>query len=200
MSREILLKARIRHTRLLALALVPGFLVTRGAWEGWTHFVLAWLGVGLIALCVLGRAYASAFVGGKKNYEVVADGPFSVVRNPLYVFSFIGVIGIGLTTGSVGWAVILGSLFAVYYPAVVEREEAHLTEIFGEAYTAYRAATPRWIPDFSRWRAPDTVSLNPVFLYRTMRDGAWFFVAPPVLAAIRILQDQGTLPVWILWP
>ena len=190
-------KSRIRHTRLAAFVGVPFLLTSQPAWDAWVLYCLVWLGFLLIVLCVLGRAYASAFVGGRKNATLIAEGPFSVVRNPLYVFSFIGVLGVGLAAGSLVWAAILAALFALYYPAVVAKEEAYLRSLFGAEYDAYAARVPRWWPDLSLWRTPESVPLNPIFLFRTMRDGAWFFVAPPAFAAIRLLQGAGLWPAWL---
>jgi protein-S-isoprenylcysteine O-methyltransferase Ste14 len=192
-----LLKGRVLHTRIAAFLGLPFLLTSQPAWDAWVLYCLVWLGFLSIAFCVLGRAYASAFVGGRKNAALVAEGPFSIVRNPLYVFSFIGVVGVGLAAGSLVWAAILALLFALYYPAVVAKEEAYLRGLFGADYDAYCARVPRWLPDLSLWRAPESVPLNPIFLFRTMRDGAWFFIAPPAFAAIRLLQGAGLWPAWL---
>lgn len=192
-----LLKGRIRHTRIAAFVGLPFLLTSRPLWDGFALYGLVWLGFLLIAFCVLGRAYASAFVGGRKNAALIDEGPFSVVRNPLYVFSFFGALGVGLAAGSLIWSGVLALLFALYYPAVVAKEEAYLRGIFGPSYDAYCSRVPRWRPDLALWRAPESVPLNPIFLFRTMRDGAWFFVAPPAFALIRLLQASGLWPTWI---
>ena len=41
------------------------------------------------------------YVGGRKNAELVTTGPYSMMRNPLYFFSLLGVAGVGAQTGSV---------------------------------------------------------------------------------------------------
>jgi len=194
---EHLLKARIKHTRIAAFIGLPFLLTSQPLWGTAALYAWVWAGFLLIVVCVLGRAYASAFVGGRKNATLIDEGPFSVVRNPLYVFSFLGVLGVGLAAGSLIWAAILGALFALYYPAVVAKEEAYLRTLFGPAYDDYCRRVPRWWPAFGQWRAPESVPLNPIFLFRTMRDGAWFFVAPPAFAAIRLLQGAGLWPVWL---
>lgn len=58
------------------------------------------LGLIAIMVCVLGRAWCSLYIGGRKKQEIVTCGPYSLCRNPLYVFSFIGAFGIGAQTGS----------------------------------------------------------------------------------------------------
>ncbi len=45
-------------------------------------------------------------IGGRKILELVTDGPYSIMRNPLYVFSVIRVAGIGAQAGSVTIALV----------------------------------------------------------------------------------------------
>lgn len=41
------------------------------------------LGLVAIMVCVLGRAWCSLYIGGRKTQEIVASGPYSLCRNPL---------------------------------------------------------------------------------------------------------------------
>lgn len=192
-----LLKGRVRHTRWMAVGLTVVLVLSHPIWndEGWTHENVEWIGYAALILCVLGRAWCSIYIGGRKTDELVSGGPYSVVRNPLYVFSFIGVTGIGLLTGMVTIMIVLIALFAVYYRAVVHREEAVLREKFGGRYLAYRARVPRWIPRFSLWRDWPDITVKPRFLLYTLRDSAWFFIAFPALELVEFFQQSGVLPV-----
>ncbi|MBM3568164.1 MAG: isoprenylcysteine carboxylmethyltransferase family protein [Alphaproteobacteria bacterium] len=198
----LLLKARRRHTVLAAILALPLLAVSRPQWaaDGLAFQALFWLGQFLIVLGVCGRIYASCFVGGRKNQEIVRDGPFGVVRNPLYVASFMGLIGVGLSSGMASVAAGLALAFALYYPAVVAREEAFLAASFGQAYDDYRRQVPRWWPDWSRWNLPESVPMNPVFPLRTLRDGLWFLAAGPLFAALRAAQDGGFIPIYFVLP
>ena len=158
------------------------------------------VGYGLLIVCVLGRGWCGAYIGGRKNRELVMTGPFSVVRNPLYVFNFIGAVGVGLSTGIVSFAVVLAILFMLYYGTVVRREEAVLAEKFGASYRDYTQRTPRWIPNFSRWRDSAVLTVNPRFLMLTIRDSAWFFIAPPLLELVEILHRSAVIPTLLRLP
>src|SRR5690606_41597756 len=72
------------------------------AWPeaGWVSQGLEWAGLMLMALALLGRCACMLYLGGRKGADLVAEGPYSVCRNPLYVFSILTLVAIGLQTGS----------------------------------------------------------------------------------------------------
>jgi protein-S-isoprenylcysteine O-methyltransferase Ste14 len=196
------MKSRARHTWLFALLAIPILLLSRSQWEegGLLHEGLEWLGYLALIVCVLGRALCSVYIGGRKNQAVVTDGPYSIVRNPLYVFSFFGVLGVGLSTGTITIPALLAVFFAIYYTQVVRREERFLTDNLGAEYIAYLAKVPRWIPDFRLWQERDEIVVRPRFVLITMRDSAWFFIALPLFELIDVLHDLSIVPVLFLLP
>ena len=60
-----------------------------------THELIEWSGIAAIIVCILGRTWASLYIAGRKIEQFVTDGPYSVMRNPLYFFSIIGTAGAG---------------------------------------------------------------------------------------------------------
>ena len=72
---------------------------------------------------------------------------------------------------------LLGLVFALFYPSVVAKEEQHLGRIFGERYAAYCAAVPRWMPDWSLYQEPATVTVSPCRLRGAILDAMWFLWA-----------------------
>lgn len=162
-----------------------------GAFHGEWHEGVEALGLALIILAIVGRAWCSLYIGGRKKAEIVDRGPYSMTRNPLYVFSFIGAFGVGAQTGSL----VLGAVFALaaflVFLRTVGREEAWLSEHFGQTYETYRDRTPRFWPDVSLWRDADELTVRPAFFLRTLRDGLTFLAAIPVMEGIEHLQATG---------
>jgi len=190
-STAALQKSRMRHT--WAFALPMGVLVLFIEPAG-PEEVLEWTGMLLLIAAVLGRMVCSLYVGGRKNRALVADGPYSVVRNPLYLASFVGVLGIGLGTGMFTVAAMLVVLFALYYRHVVAREEGFLESAFGEDYRDYRRRVPRWLPDLRLWRSPAAIEVEPRYVLITLRDSAWFLVYVPAMELVEYLRDAGLVP------
>jgi hypothetical protein len=139
--------------------------------------LLELLGFGLLVVAALGRLWCLSFISGIKNEVLVTDGPYSVVRNPLYLFNFVGAVGLGLAVENPVLAALLAAGFALFYPGVVRREEAALQEAFGGAYARYRMSTPRWIPRWSGYQEPDQWTINPRRFRRGLLDAMWFLWA-----------------------
>ncbi len=187
---------RSGHVRMLLLAMLPPLALTQAIWAegGLMREGLEWLGYVAVVVCVLGRAWCSAYIAGRKNRELVAYGPYSLVRNPLYGFSLLGLTGVGLQTGSLALAALLLLGGSLYYAGVVRREEAHLLAAFPAPYRRYLASTPRWLPDVRLWRDVGEVTIRPALVARTLRDGAAFFAAYPLLEALGAAHAAGLLP------
>jgi len=194
-----LLKARQRHSRIFAVAMVLLILISQPKlpMHDALRTLMLLLGYFLVIVGALGRGYCSAYIGGRKNDVVVRDGPFSVVRNPLYVFSFIAMVGIGLQSGMWTILILLIAAFLLYYPLVILKEEQFLHHKFGVAYEEYVRDVPRWIPKLKLWREPEMVETQPKFLRRTLMDAAIFFLPLPGFLLIEALHTHGILPVWL---
>lgn len=80
---------------------------------------------------------------GEANH-LNTTGWFAWSRNPIYVLSFVGMIGISLTINSamVNWILVLWALMYVLAPFA---EEPWLSKQFGEKYRQYKASVPRFI-------------------------------------------------------
>ncbi|WOB79912.1 isoprenylcysteine carboxylmethyltransferase family protein [Brevundimonas nasdae] len=149
------------------------------------------LGLIAITVCIIGRAWCSLYIGGRKKQEIVSAGPYSVSRNPLYVFSFIGAFGIGAQSGSLSVGLIFALACWLVFRIVVGREERYLSDAFGNDYQTYRKRTPRFLPKPSLWRDEAEVLIRPVFFVRTVRDGFVFLLALPLFEGLELLRRLG---------
>jgi protein-S-isoprenylcysteine O-methyltransferase Ste14 len=200
--RPKLLKARQFHSRLFAVVAIALFCCVAPELPqvSLTRIMMLWVGYALVIIGAFGRVYSSTFIGGRKNKSVIRSGPFSVVRNPLYVFSFLATLGIGLQSGMWTVAIILALSYALYYPFVVKKEEDFLKHKFDESYDVYLKEVPRWFPNFALWKEPEETECKPKFIRRTMADAAVFFIPFPAFTIIALLQANDILPVWLTLP
>ena len=188
---------RVQRVRKAALAIglvaaVALAVFTRSDWGGGAmHERVEAAGLLAIIVCIVGRAWCSLYIGGRKRAEIVDRGPYSISRNPLYVFSFLGAFGVGAQTGSLNLAALFTALAIGVFYATVRREEAWLSEAFGPAYGAYVARTPRFWPDLSKWRDEGALEIQPRFFLTTLRDGLVFLLAIPLFESIEMLQHIG---------
>lgn len=164
------------------------------------HETVEAVGLAMIGICIVGRAWCSLYIGGRKKAEIVDRGPYSISRNPLYIFSFIGAFGMGAQTGSVVMACLFLLIAFVVFYATVRREEAWLASVFGADYQAYMARTPRFWPDFSKWRDQETLEVRPSFFLTTVRDGLAFLLAVPLFEALEHAQEIGWVKVLFALP
>jgi protein-S-isoprenylcysteine O-methyltransferase Ste14 len=78
--------------------------------------------------------------------KLVTDGMFSHCRNPLYVGNILIVIGFLFIAGNLTGIIVGSLLFLAIYRLIVYSEESFLSTTFTDAYAAYCADVPRWIP------------------------------------------------------
>lgn len=175
-------KNRIRDSWLIALFCALLFALTGSMAESgsYKHEAFDFIGYILITACALGRVYTTAFLGGHKNRDLIAYGPFSVVRNPLYIFSWIGVLGISLASMRPLIMIAAPLLIGAVYYFLIRREEVFLQEKFGQKYYQYASQTPRLIPNFTLYKSPAYVSMNTDRLLAGVLDAVWWFVPLPV--------------------
>jgi hypothetical protein len=153
-----------------------------------------------MVFAIVGRAWCSLYIGGRKKAEIVDTGPYSLSRNPLYLFSYVGAFGVGAQTGSVVMGLLFLGIAMVVFYFTVRREEAWLLNAFGEPYAAYMRRTPRFGPDFSKWKDEETLSVRPQFFLTTIRDGLVLLLAIPIFEAVEKLQAVGVLKVLLHLP
>lgn len=159
-----------------------------------TANVLFCLGSVLTIAGALGRMWCAAVISGRKNTEVVNVGPYSLCRNPLYFFSFVGMIGVGLMTKTLTFPLVFIVFFAAYYPRVIRHEESSLFSRFGDKFTEFASCTPAFIPCFSHYRSTETMCVvTKPFCREVLHSGA-FLLFIPGLHLAALLRGAGLLP------
>ncbi len=123
-------------------------IIQRGMPElhAWAAILLAW-GYGQYKL--IGR-YRTREGGGGPGLSVpperiVDEGPYRVVRNPMYLGHLIFFAGLALLLGSwIGAAVF--AFHAAWFDRRVREDEQRLAELFGDSYREYCRRVKRWVP------------------------------------------------------
>ncbi len=164
------------------------------------HESIEQVGMLLIIAAILGRAWCALYIGGRKSNELVADGPYSVSRNPLYLFSMIGVIGVGAQAGSLLLGPLLCVVVWLVFRRVIAHEEVLLTEVFGQPFKAYCARVPRFGPRLSAWQGSGQLTVQPGAVWRTVRDAIPFVLVVPLFELVDRLQVGGHLHVLFRLP
>lgn len=102
------------------------------------------LGELLIVAGVALRTWAAGTI--RKSKTLTMSGPYELVRNPLYVGSFLLMFGFAvLLRDWIAMWVFLGPILAMYLNKV-RQEEIYLARNFPEVWPAYAEHTPRFVP------------------------------------------------------
>jgi protein-S-isoprenylcysteine O-methyltransferase Ste14 len=98
------------------------------------------------------RTWATAYLrteivhdAGQHTEELVADGPFRYVRNPLYLANLPMAAGIGVLASRIGWFILVVGMWLFVYRLIL-REEDGLLLHQNESYRAYLRSVPRLWP------------------------------------------------------
>ncbi len=96
------------------------------------------------------RTWASGYIS--KGKVLATQGPYSYMRNPLYLGSFVMGLGVCLMGRSIIFMLAYLLVFSIVYSRLILKEEEKVGRLFGEKYLAYKARVPRFIPRFTTRR------------------------------------------------
>ncbi len=90
----------------------------------------------------------------RKNKQLTTTGPYSYVKNPLYIGTLLITLGYSAMAMNI-WIMLGGFVwFFIYYaPYKKKQENEKLVGSFGEAWTIYDRAVPDYIPRLSPYPA-----------------------------------------------
>lgn len=190
---------RVRASWVFVLAIFALVVISNSAWETTAPFVAASefaAGTFLVAIAAVGRLWCSLYIAGYKNNTLVTSGPYSMCRNPLYFFSLLGALGLGLASETITVPAIILAGFVVYYPIVIRGEERRMQELHGEAFTRYARSVPRFLPR-PAITEPQTYLVHPIIFRRHVLATLWFVCLLGVARLIESLHHLRYLPVWL---
>jgi protein-S-isoprenylcysteine O-methyltransferase Ste14 len=168
---------RIRFTWFWAISFVAICCFSTSGWpilfSGAVYCSLAGA-IALVTISMVGRIWCSLYIAGRKNEALVVHGPYSITRNPLYLFSWLGAIGITLGSISVILPILVGCGFLLYYPFVISSEEEYLRARYGSEYEAYVNRVPRFLPSIGLLDEPKDYSTHPIQFRKHLGDVIWF--------------------------
>jgi protein-S-isoprenylcysteine O-methyltransferase Ste14 len=191
-------RLRLNLTRVFAVLVIFVFVLGSSEWSVKNPFVeetLFFVGMAFVGFGAAGRAWATAFISGHKSERMITTGPYSMCRNPLYLFSWMIGVGIGFCTETFTAPLILGSGLLVLNYFQIKAEEKHLSNTFGDEYQAYLMNAPRFFPSFRNYSEPEEIRVSP----RIMRKGffgiAFLILLVGAMEALEYLHQSGIFPV-----
>jgi protein-S-isoprenylcysteine O-methyltransferase Ste14 len=161
---EFFLRRRVRLTAILFVVLIAEDVLNGIRPHGLLN-VYDWksmLGVSLVVGGLALRSWAAGIL--HKRTRLTTDGPYGIVRHPLYIGSYWMMLGFCFLIDDLEniWFVV-GPVLVLYAIRAI-REERTLADLFGRAWDAYARRVPRFLPrrwprnafgtwTLSRWRA-----------------------------------------------
>jgi protein-S-isoprenylcysteine O-methyltransferase Ste14 len=197
--------ARILLSRIFVAIVLVVLLFGKSQWIArgplWAEAFLI-LGLFPAAIAMAGRMWCSLFIAGRKNAALVTQGPYAHCRNPLYFFSFVGAVGLGLATGMLTIAALIAIAFLLYYPAVIRGEEAYLRARHGTPFDDYCRTVPSFWPTLRPGPAgnPESLECHPHIFRKHLGSAIWFPIGCGIIHCFSLLQGAIGLPVWFTLP
>ena len=132
----------------------------------------------------------------QESRKLVTSGPYRLVRNPMYLGTFL--IGTGIILTLFLWWVFflfLAVCLMIYVPQV-QGEENILRQRFGKEYEDYCKATPRFLPALGKTNLRDCLSFRAGWVKKEISSlaGAVIFIV-----AVKFWKaDSLAMPVFLL--
>jgi protein-S-isoprenylcysteine O-methyltransferase Ste14 len=192
---------RIRFTQALYVLVVLVVPVASGqTFSGLGGATAQLAGLFLVSVAAVGRLWTSLFIAGRKDRQLVQDGPYAISRNPLYLLSVVGALGIGLATRSLVMTIALPLVLAIVFARVVRAEEDLLAALHGQEYASYARSVPRFWPDLSLRRDAGEVLVPAAVYFKAFLDAASFLLLYCLVIAGNLLAQYGLTPALLRLP
>lgn len=183
---------RIRLTQALYVGLLLAVALTGGrAFEAAAGLAAQAAGFALVVAGTLWRLWASVFIAGRKDVELVEAGPYARCRHPLYFGSLVAAIGLGLSTRSLVLAIAVPLSMAALAGFAIRREEGLLADRFGPRWQDYRRRVPALWPRSGRIPATARRDIDVEVYFKAFLDAATVFGLWLLVVALDGLRSTG---------
>ncbi|HYO11612.1 MAG TPA: isoprenylcysteine carboxylmethyltransferase family protein [Thermoanaerobaculia bacterium] len=189
-------KIRLILSRVFGLSILGLLVLGSSDWSNAHLFdhMLFLLGVLLAIIGFCGRLWCHSYIAGRKKRVLITVGPYSLCRHPLYFFSLVGGLGLGLCTETLSVAILFVLAFAVYYPHIIRTEEAFLSANFSD-YEEYKKRVPLFFPRWSRFADGD-VMVNASHLRGEIMEAGGFLSSIGIFELLDLLHYTDVLPTY----
>ena len=124
-----------------------------------TSLLFSYIGFSLVVLGGFGRIWASLYLEGFKTRKLIKEGPYSMVRNPLYFFSLMLFLGMCFAIKSIAVSFALLVVFVLFHIPTILNEEKVLLSTHDESYKAYYESTPRLLPNIFKYKKTESTDM-----------------------------------------
>jgi len=190
-------RLRIHISQIFAVLLIIFIAVSGSLWEEkapLVTMVLFLLGALLVGIASLGRLWCSVYIAGYKTDHLVTQGPYSMCRNPLYFFSFLGALGVGFASENFLIPLLIFIGFVTYYPFVIKSEEAELRQVHKDEFERYFKKVPKFFPRISYLMEPEEYVVKPRVFRNHMFSALWFVWFLGILEIIEGFHESNIIP------
>lgn len=118
------------------------------------------------------------------GHHLVQDGPYALVRNPMYLGIILIGWGVVLFVFQVWVFAIFAALFLIRYIHLFSIEEKHLMQLFPKEFPGYMRRVPRLSPRLSMLFSTDVAEYLPVHMSWLRRE--WFSISVILLSVLTV--------------
>jgi hypothetical protein len=131
-----------------------------------------------------------------KGAELVTSGPYTIVRNPMYLGTFL--IGSGFILILWPWWIlpVFGILFYLRFQRQIAFEEEHLGKLFGQAYEDYKQKVPPMFPTFDKLRRMKIQDVLPLKEAWNTKEKRGLITWPLLALFLEVIKDKLLVGHW----
>ena len=191
-------RLKISKTILSFIIIILCISVNKFERDSFLYDFLESIGFIFVLIGIFGRIWSSLYIEGSKTKKLITQGSYSIMRNPLYFFSFLILLGFCFTIKSIFVTIILLLVWVLVYRNTIAVEEKNLLDIHKNEYMRYRSNTPRILPKLSLYKKSEkmsTLNINIRGIERVLVESLGFLLVFEIIKTIEHLHFNDILPI-----